>query len=72
MGESILWLAFPMAMDDVVLHKEPFDFELATAMVNDSVTREAITKKQMRKFHKFVLTMTANIIKWSIFFSIWG
>lgn len=36
-----------MAVDDV-LHKNPFGFELATMMVNDGVTREAITTEQMR------------------------
>ena len=34
--------------------KNPFGFELATVVVNDSVTREAVTKEQMRKFLKFV------------------
>lgn len=43
-----------MAVDDDVLHKNPFGFELATVVVNDSVTREAVTKDQMRKFLKFV------------------
>ena len=43
-----------MAVDDDVLHKNPFGFELATVIVNDSVTREAITKEQMRKFLKFI------------------
>lgn len=28
--------------------KSPFGFELATVAVNDSVTRETITKEQMR------------------------
>ena len=43
-----------MAVDGDVLHKNPFGFELATVVVNDSVTREAVTKEQMRKFLKFV------------------
>ncbi len=43
-----------MAVDDDVLMKNPFGFEMATVVVNDSVTREAITKDQMRKFLKFV------------------
>ena len=51
---GILRPAFQMAVDDDVLHKNPFSFELATVVVNDSVTREAITKDQMRKFLKFV------------------
>lgn len=51
---GVLRPAFQMAVDDDVLHKNLFAFELATVIVNDSVTREAITKDQMRKFLKFV------------------
>ena len=51
---GVLRPAFQMAVDDDVLHKNPFGFELATVVVNDSVTREAITKEQMRKFLKFI------------------
>ena len=47
-------LVFQMAVDDDVLRKSPFGFELAAVVVNDSVTREAITRKQMRQFLKFV------------------
>ena len=43
-----------MAVDDDVLRKNPFDFQLATVVVNDSVTREAITRDEMRKFLKFI------------------
>lgn len=51
---GVLRPAFQMAVDDDVLHKNPFGFELATVIVNDSVTREAITRAQMRKFLKFI------------------
>ena len=51
---GVLRPAFQMAMDDDILVKNPFQFELAGVVVNDSVTREAITKDQMRKFLKFV------------------
>lgn len=51
---GVLRPAFRMAVDDDVLHKNLFGFELATVVVNDSVTREAVTKEQMRKFLKFV------------------
>ena len=51
---GVLRPAFQMAVDDDVLRKKPFGFELATVVVNDSVTREAITRKQMRQFLKFV------------------
>lgn len=46
--------AFQMAVDDDLLVKNPFEFQLATVVVNDSVTREAITKKQERQFLEFV------------------
>lgn len=43
-----------MAVDDDALVKNPFQFELAEVVVNDSVRREAITIDQMRKFLRFV------------------
>lgn len=46
--------AFQMAVDDDLLVKNPFEFQLATVVVNDSVTREAITRKQERQFLDFV------------------
>ena len=46
--------AFQMAVDDDWLHKNPFEFQLATVVVNDSVTREAITRKQERAFLNYV------------------
>ncbi len=46
--------AFQMAVDDDLLIKNPFEFQLATVVVNDSVTREAITRKQERQFLDFV------------------
>lgn len=51
---GVLRPAFQMAVDDDVLNKNPFGFQLAGVIVNDSVTREAITKEQMNKFLKFV------------------
>lgn len=48
--------AFQMAVDDDLLVKNPFDFRLATVVVNDSVTRDAITRKQERQFLEFVRT----------------
>lgn len=46
--------AFQMAVDDDLINKNPFEFQLATVVVNDSVTREAITRKQQREFLKFI------------------
>lgn len=51
---GVLRPAFQMAVDDDVLRKNPFGFEMATVIVNDSVTRQAITKDEMRRFLKFV------------------
>ena len=46
--------AFEMALQDDLINKNPFQFELATVVVNDSVTREAITRAQERAFLKFI------------------
>ena len=43
-----------MAVDDDILTKNPFGFQLAGVVVNDSVTREAISREQMRQFLKFI------------------
>lgn len=50
---GVLRPAFQMAVDDDLIRKNPFGFELASVIVNDSVTREAITRKQeLLKFIK--------------------
>lgn len=46
--------AFQMAADDDLIRKNPFDFQMATVVVNDSVTREAVTRKQERNFLEFI------------------
>lgn len=51
---GILRPAFQMAVDDDILLKNPFGFELAGVVVNDSVTREAISREDMRRFLKFI------------------
>ena len=51
---GVLRPAFQMAVDDDLIRKNPFNFELASVVVNDSVTREAITKKQEREFLGFI------------------
>lgn len=45
--------AFRTAVEDDIIPKNPFDFELATVIVNDSVTREAISRKDERAFLEF-------------------
>lgn len=39
-----------LAVDDDLIRKNPFEFQLATIVVNGSVTREAITRKQKMAF----------------------
>lgn len=51
---GVLRPAFRMAVDDDLIRKNPFNFELASVIVNDSVTREAISKKQEREFLSFI------------------
>lgn len=51
---GVLRPAFRMAVEDDLIKKNPFDFQLSTVVVNDSVTRDAITHKQKRDFLKFV------------------
>lgn len=51
---GVLRPAFQMAENDNLIRKNPFQFELASVVVNDSVTREAITRKQQREYLRFV------------------
>ena len=51
---GVLRPAFQMAVDDDLIRKNPFEFQLCTVIVNDSVTRDAITKKQERNLLKFI------------------
>lgn len=46
--------AFQMAVDDDWIEKNPFEFQLNTVVVNNSVTRESISRKQERLFLEFV------------------
>ena len=61
-----------MATDDDLIRKNPFDLELASVIVNDSVTREAITRKEERALLKFISgdKHFASITMRYIFFSI--
>ena len=51
---GVLRPAFQMAVDDDILVKNPFSFQLAGVLINDSVQREALSADQMRKFLKFI------------------
>lgn len=46
--------AFAMAVENDLIVKNPFDFMLVDVVVNDSVRREAVSKKDMRRFLEFV------------------
>lgn len=43
-----------MAVDDDLLLKNPFVFQLDTVVVNDSVKREAVTPQQEQAFLDFI------------------
>jgi len=51
---GVLRPAFQMATDDDMIVKNPFQFELHTVVVNDSVKRDALTREQERKFLQFI------------------
>lgn len=51
---GVLRPAFRLALDDDLIRKNPFEFQLAEVVVNDSVTREAVSRADERKFLKFV------------------
>ena len=46
--------AFQMAVKDDLIRKNPFEFQLATVVVNDSVSREAVSRADERRFLNFV------------------
>ncbi len=51
---GVLRPAFQMAVDDDLIRKNPFGFQLVEVIVNDSLRREALTREDERKFLKFV------------------
>ena len=51
---GVLRPAFQLAVDDDLIRKNPFQFQLMEVVVNDSVTREAISRAEERKFLRFV------------------
>ena len=51
---GVLRPAFQMALEDGMIPYNPFNFELAKVLINDSVHREALSPKQERDFLKFV------------------
>lgn len=51
---GVLRPAFQLAEEDDLIRRNPFNFELASILVNDMVVREALTPKQERRFLEFV------------------
>ena len=51
---GVLRPAFQMAVDDDLLMKNPFDFQLVEVIINDSVRREALSREDERRFLEFV------------------
>ncbi len=51
---GVLRPAFQLAVDDDLIRKNPFAFELMSVIYNDSVTREAISHEDERRFLNFV------------------
>ena len=51
---GVLRPTFQMAVDDDLLMKNPFGFELVGVIYNTEKTRLAITREQMNKFLKFI------------------
>lgn len=51
---GVLRPAFQMAVDDDLIFKNPFGFELGTILVNDSQKREAVSLEDEARFLEFV------------------
>lgn len=51
---GVLRPAFQLAVDDNLIRKNPFQFQLVEVIVNDSVRRKAISREEERKFLKFI------------------
>lgn len=65
---GVLRPAFQMAVEDDLIIKNPFEFQLATVIVNDSVKREAISYEEERLFLKFVQEDEHYRKYWDAFF----
>ncbi len=51
---GVLRPAFQMAEDDGLIRHNPFAFQLVDVVINDTVTREAISRDEQRRFLDFV------------------
>jgi len=51
---GVLRPAFQLAVDDDLIRKNPFRFEVCDVLVNDSVRRDAISHKDEKRFLEFI------------------
>lgn len=51
---GVLRPAFQLAEEDDLIRRNPFNFELATVLVNDSIVREALSPQDERRFLDFI------------------
>ena len=51
---GVLRPAFQMAVDDDLIRKNPFDFQMATVLINDAVRRDALSNKDEERFLEFI------------------
>ena len=51
---GVLRPAFQLAEEDDLIRRNPFNFELATVLVNDSIAREALSPRDERRFLDFI------------------
>lgn len=51
---GVLRPAFQLAEEDDLIRRNPFNFELATVLVNDSIAREALSPQDERRFLDFI------------------
>lgn len=51
---GVLRPAFKMAVDNDWIRKNPFDFPLSDAVINDMITREALSRADQKRFLKFI------------------
>lgn len=51
---SVIRPAFQMAVDDDMILKNPFDFEMGSVLINDSNKREALSPQDQKRFLEFV------------------
>ncbi len=51
---GVLRPAFQMAEDDDLIRHNPFSFQLVEVIINDTITREAISRDEQRRFLAFI------------------